>query len=277
MKRHGFVFLLIFSIFIKGFASGDLRIAGSRSAAMGGCSVSISDLWSLQNNPAGTAWLTRLSTGISYGNRFLVKELSAVAFGIALPVKAGTFGLLISRYGSSDYTEIKAGLSFARKFGRHFSTGVLLDYQRIGQLEQYGSKSLFSFELGFQYRASKHISVGFHLMNPVPVKILSYPEQRLPTLIRLGLCYEFSAAFQVCIEAEKDLEHQPTFRAGAEYHFAKPAFIRIGVSTNPMAFSFGFGIILNGFILDFATGYQQVIGFSPGMSLIWQTKREVVP
>ncbi len=273
MNKKRLLFLILISAGIKSFCAGELRIAGGRAAGMGGCSIAMSDLWSVQNNPAGTAWLKKFSVGISFSDKFLLKELSQASFGVVIPVKAGTFGLSLFRFGSKTYNEIKVGLTFARKFGNHFSAGVMLDYQRIGLSEIYGSKSLFSFEAGVNYRADKHICIGLHLVNPVPVKVIKSPQESLPTLIRLGLVYEFSDTFLVCLEAEKDLQHPPVFRFGAEYHFVKPSFIRIGIATNPMVFSFGFGIMIGGISLDIASEYHQILGFSPGGSLMWSGKK----
>lgn len=273
MKIQGVIFLFMLFIAMEGYSSGELHIAGARAIAMGGSSVTIGDIWSLYNNPSGTAFLDGLTAGITFRNLYLVKEASNVQFGLALPMKAGSFGIIVSRFGSSDYNEIRAGLSFAKKFGKHFSAGVLLDYYRFNLQEHYGSKNLISFEVGMLFRANRNISVGFHLVNPVPVKTLNQPEEWLPTIVRIGISYEFSAAFLVCLEAEKELSDRPVIRVGAEYRLAKCAFVRIGMATTPMLFSFGFGLKLSGFILDFATDYHSVLGFSPVGTLIWSIKK----
>lgn len=274
MKALGIMIILLLTLVAKMFGAGDIRVTGSRASGMGGVSVAITDLWSLQNNPAGTAWLGGFTAGISFDNRFLLKETCNAVAGLAWPIKAGTFGIGISRYGSALYNETKVGLSFARKFGKHFSAGVIIDYQRVGLTELYGSRNLFSFEVGLLYRSGGNLTIGLHLVNPIPVTILAETGEKLPTALRIGISHQFSPVLLAGIEVEKDLCNKPIIRAGGEYRFIKPATVRIGMSTNPMLFNFGFGIQLGGLQIDIATEYHLVLGFSPNAALVWSFKQQ---
>jgi len=261
-------FLLLFAT-VGGYAAGENIPVGGRSSAMGGISVSQNDFWSISNNQAGAAWFKGVTAGLYAENRFLMKELMVQQIGIALPLKAGTFALLVSHSGNNLYNEIKAGLSYARKFGKHFAVGVQIDYLRIHIKDDYGSKNLLSCEIGLMYHADQHMNIGIHLINPVPVHITAYPAELLPTIICVGLSYQFSDAFVAAIEAEKDLEHRPLFRAGAEYRFTKPFLARIGIATNPMSFTFGFGLETGRIKIDISSEYNQALGFSPSVSIIY--------
>jgi hypothetical protein len=256
----------------RGFAAGERTPAGGRSLAMGGTSVALCDFWSLVNNQAGAAWLSEISAGFGFENRFLLKELNYEQIGFAVPMKIGTIGLIANRFGNDQYSELKAGLNYARKFGKHFSVGVQMDYLRIHIADEYGNKSLFSCEIGLMYHADKKLTIGIQLLNPVPVRVISQPPVLLPATILLGLSYRFSSEFITSIEAGKDLENPLVFRAGAEYHFAKPAYARIGISTRPTSFTFGFGLEFGKFKLDVASGYHQALGFSPSGSIIYAFK-----
>ena len=253
----------------SGYAAGERTPAGGRAMAMGGTSVAVTDSWSLANNQAGAAWIKAASAGLSFENRFLIRELMLEQLGFSLPLKAGTFGLLLNRFGNDQYNELKAGLIYARKFGSHFSVGVQLDYLRIHVGNDYGSKNLFSCEIGLSFQAGEHIGIGVQILNPVPVNITVNPSESLPSIICIGLSYRFSDDFLTAVEAEKDLSNPLTFRAGAEYHFARPAFARIGISTGPTAFTFGFGLEFGRISFDIASGYHQYLGFSPSGSLTY--------
>ncbi len=272
MKKMTITWVLFALTNLSGFAAGERIVAGGRSLAMAGTSVTTCDLWSLCNNQAGTAWLKGISAGLSFENRFLLKELMYEQLGFALPSKAGTFGLLVNRFGNSQYSEFKAGVSYARKFGKRFSIGVQLFYMQIRIARDYGNKNLASCEIGLIYKADKHLSVGVQLLNPVPVKITVQPCEQLPTIICLGLSYGFSDSFLMCAEAQKDLENPLIIRTGAEYHFAKPAWARIGISTSPFSFTFGFGLEFGRVKLDMASGYHQELGFSPSGSITYSFK-----
>jgi hypothetical protein len=266
--RISFTILLLFMT-IGGFTAGENFPVGGRSSAMGGISVAQSDFWSISNNQAGAAWLTGVTAGLYAENRFLMKDLMSQQIGIALPLKAGTFALLVNHSGNNLYNEIKAGLSYARKFAKHFAVGVQIDYLRIHVTDDYGTKNLLSCEIGLMYHADHQMIIGIHLVNPVPVHITAQPAELLPAILCAGLSYQFSGAFVAAIEAEKDLEHKPLFRAGAEYRFTKPFLARIGISTNPMSFTFGFGLESGRLKIDIASEYNQALGFSPSLSIIY--------
>jgi len=272
MKNMITICLLFLLINRSGFTAGERTSSGGRALAMGGTSVAVSDFWSLSNNQAGTAWLKEFSAGLGFENRFLVKELMIEQSGVALPLKKGTFGLIVTRFGNTEYNEIKAGFSFARKFGSRFAAAVQIDYVRIHLAGEYGNKNLASVEIGMMYHADRHLSVGVQILNPVPVNITTYPVEQLPTVICTGISYRFSDEFLTVIEAEKDLQDPLVIRTGAEYHFAKPAWARIGLSTSPMSFTFGFGLEFGNVRLDMASGYHQALGFSPSGSVIYSFK-----
>ena len=267
MKTKISFFVLFFGIVVSGYAAGERTPAGGRSLAMGGTSVALYDLWSLNNNQAGVVWLKGTNAGLAFQNQFLVKELMYQQLGLAISSKAGTAGLFMSRFCNAQYNEMKAGLSYSRKFGKFFAAGVQMDYIRIHIQDEYGNKNLVSCEIGLQYKASRDLVIGVQVLNPVPVKITENPQELLPTTLCAGLSCHFSEEFLATIEIEKDLLHKPIFRAGAEYHFATPVYARIGISTNPVAFSFGFGLKCEKLTIDMASGYHQALGFSPAASL----------
>ena len=127
MKRS----LLLIGVFLFSYQcfSWDLSgIAGARSNATGSCSVSLSDFWSIQNNPAGMADYRFFSAGLSYENRFFMKELSLYDLALMMPVKIGTIGLSYSRFGFENFNENKLGLAFARAFSPYFKMGLKIDY-----------------------------------------------------------------------------------------------------------------------------------------------------
>jgi hypothetical protein len=267
MLRYIFWFLLFLSL--KAHPAGEYTSCGGRAAGMGFCSVAMSDAWSVFNNPAGLTSVRKTTTGIYFENRFLVKEMSLKAIFLDLPVKAGTFGLSFREFGFSLYNEMKVGLAFGKKLGKSFSAGVQLDYLRIHLSEDLGTKNLFTFEIGVQYHINQTVCLGVHLYNPVPVRLASWQNERIPTVISMGLAWKFSEGFLTTVEVEKDIELKPVIKAGLEYHFVKPVFIRIGLSTNPTLFTFGFGVEFGQVRFDFASSYHLVLGYSPQVSLAY--------
>ena len=273
MKQAYFILLALNTVSIVN-ASNENYPIGARSAAMGNAAVSSSDLWSAHHNQAGLGFVHNISGGIYYENRFLIKELSIKGGAVAVPVKGGTFGLCITNFGYSLYNENKYCFAFARSFGDKFSAGIAMDYLSTKISEGYGNTGVFAAELGIQAKPLKGLSIGAHVFNPTHSKLADYNDERIPTIIRLGVDYNFSDKVILAVETEKDISQKEIFKAGIEYKAVKEFYLRVGIATNPTLSSFGFGINLKNFKLDLSGNYHQTLGFSPQLSLTYAFKTE---
>lgn len=247
---------------------------GARSAAMGNASVSLSDVWSAHHNQAGLGFMNRISAGVYYENRFMIKELGLKGGAIAIPVKAGAFGLSVSNFGYTSYNENKYSLSFAKAFGKKLSFGIAMDYLTTKIAEGYGSKGVLAAELGIQSRPLKGLTIGAHVFNPTHARLTDYNNERIPTIIRLGADYNFSEKVTCAIETEKDMSKKAIFKAGVEYKAVKEFYLRAGISTNPDLGSFGFGLNLKNLKIDVSANYHQVLGVSPQFGLMYVFGKE---
>jgi hypothetical protein len=276
------VILLVTGILSKNALAGneDYPI-GARSSAMGNASVSLTDVWSAHHNQAGLGFVRDISGGVYYEDRFMLKEISTRGGAVALPVKGGTFGLCITNFGYSLYSENKYSLSFAKAFGDKFAAGIALDYLSTHISEATsGTRAVFGAEAGIIAKPMKGLTIGAHVFNPTRAKISSYNDERLPTIIRLGADYNFSDKVTLAVETQKDIVQKAEFKAGIEYRAVKEFYLRIGISTNPSLSSFGFGINLRNFKLDLSASYHQTLGISPqvGMSYaLVKTKKTATP
>ena len=263
--------LLIFSLNAK--AAGEFRSLGGRASGMSGVSVALTDYWSAVNSPASNAWNQGISAGVFFENRFMMKELSYKTVMVSACIKPGAFSFSCTHFGTGMYSELKTGLGYARKFGKKFSAGLQLDYYRFQVSDGYGAANIFNCEAGLYFRPSRQLAVGFHCINPVPVKLSWASGESLPTLIRLGIAYNFTDELLISAEAEKDPVSKACLRLGAEYRFAKTLSARVGMATGPFRFSLGAGILISRFSIDLATEYSQVLGFSPAVSIQYQFKK----
>ncbi len=272
MKKYLFILCAI-TIFITAKANNENFPIGAHSSAMGNASVSFSDVWSTHHNQAGLGFVRDILAGAYYENRFLLKELSVKGAVVALPVKSGTFGLLISNFGYSLYSENKYSLSFAKAFGDKLSAGIAMDCLTTKIAEGYGSKNIFAAEIGIQAKPLKGLTIGAHVFNPTREKLADYNNERIPTILRLGVNYNFSDKVILAIETEKDISRKAIFKAGIEYKAVKGFYLRVGITTNPTLSSFGFGINLKNFKIDLSSSYHQTLGFSPQLGLTYVFKK----
>ena len=270
MRRILLSFCLSLFLLPKLFAA-DNYPTGARSIGLANSSVTIADGWSAFQNQAALAWMDRISVGASYDNRFTISNLSTKGFVFTLPVKAGTFALSGNVFGYSQYSEKKAGIAFAKKLGEKFSAGVQLDYlNTFINDDNYGSHTTFAVEAGLLAEPLKNFRIGLHVYNLSRAKLAEYADEKIPTIFRLGASYRFSEKLFWSIEEEKDIDQKAVFKSGLEYHVAEVLYLRGGISTNPTLFSFGFGLKMGNLMLDMASTYHQVLGFSPAVSLTYQ-------
>jgi hypothetical protein len=254
---------------------------GARSAAMGGYNVTFSDVWSTNNNQAGLGFIEDMSAGIYYENRFLLKETSYKACAFVLPVNKGAFGISIASFGYTAYSETKAGLSYGQRFGDKFSLGVQLNYLNTSLTQEYGSKTTITGAIGLIAKLSKELSLGVHVYNPNRSKLAEYNNERVPTIMKLGLDYRFSEKVMLAVSTEKDLDVDAIVNAGLEYHITDILYLRGGISTNPTQYAFGFGMQLKDFKVDLSSSFHQTLGITPGISIIYtrnkKSKKESTP
>ncbi|MBX7181532.1 MAG: hypothetical protein K1X82_05430 [Bacteroidia bacterium] len=272
-----------FWIIVLCFLPGILRAGnenfqlGSRSAALGGASVCLSDIWSLGNNQAGLGYIKNISLGAYYDNKFLLKDLNTGAAAIAIPIKKlGVLGLCYTQTGSKLYRESKYGFAYARAFGEHISIGMQINYQSVFIGEGYNNrKGLFTGEIGIQAKVFRNLTLGAHVYNPTMTKMNDYNNERVPVIFKLGLLYRFSEKVFIAAEGEKDLDYRPYFKIGIEYMPVKQVFIRTGISTNPFQNGIGIGLKFGGLKIDVSSTIHPQLGVSPQMGLCYLFGKEI--
>jgi len=247
------------------------KTSGARSAGLGNSSVALSDLWSTMNNQAGLSAIKRPTIGINYEYRFMMKELSTKSVAGVFPTKLGVLGVSYNHFGYSLYSQQKAGLIYARSFGKSIRVGVQLDYLLTSFGNNYGSSGLITFELGIQTDISETITLGAWVFNPIRSKAADFNDERLLSIIKFGGVWHVSDNLLITIETEKNSEiSNLIFRGGAEYSIVQKYFFRTGFSTSHEIFSFGAGIKVRQFSFDISASYHNLLGFSPQLGLYYQ-------
>ncbi len=269
MPKQLLLSLILSLLFGYSLAQNTGGNSGGRSAAMGGAGVASSDFWTVNNNQAGLGFVDKSGVGFYYENQFLMNDFNLSQFSAIYKTKRGGFGLNVGYYGSGLYNEKKIGFGYGMRLGKRFALGVQLDYLNTFIADVYGSKNMFTFEVGLMTKITDELTLGAHVFNPIRTKLSDYDDERMPTLLKLGLDWDLSNDFTAAIEAESDIEHPLVLRAGLEYNIMDLMYARIGVSNNPNIFSFGVGIYYGGFRLDFSSSMHQVLGYSPQISAIY--------
>ncbi len=262
---------ILYLLLVLSLASGanDNFPFGGRAAGMGNAAVSLYDFWAVSHNQAGLARLEHFASGVYFENRFMTPEMSLGAAAIVYPAAPGVFALNVTYFGYSLYHESKIGLAYARSFGERLSAGIQLNYLYTHIGDGYGTAGNPAVELGVIYELIPGLSIGSHVFNPTRASIADFNDERIPTIMRMGLAYAFSERVIITVETEKDMERDPVFKAGLEYQLIDHVFFRGGMGTNPTTNAFGFGMDLGNITIDLATSFHHILGYSPQASLVY--------
>ena len=239
----------------------------ARALSMSNASVALTDVWAHANNPAALVGIKKQSIGISYQNRFSLKEMQTQGLVYAIPFKRMVFSLGSQLYGYQQYRSMKNGVGMSMALSEKVSLGVQLNHHSIRLNENYGNSSMLTGEMGLLVQFTERIRFGCSVLNIGRTKITPNANERLTTLMRLGMQYVISNQVFLVSEVEKNVLYPLSVKLGAEYKPSTKICFRGGVATAPISFSFGVGTTFkNRFQLDLGTAYHQLLGWSPHVS-----------
>ena len=267
MKKSVFTFWFIFTLIGHQAYCQGLHFSGSRSNSLANASVCLSDVYAYHNNPANLSSLENVSIGISYENRFLMKELQNQSLAIAIPIKQGVLSFGANTFGYQNFRTFKTGAGYSMFLTKELSMGVQLNHQLLRLPEAYGINQTFTGEFGFNYSIGSDWSIGLAVFNIGRNKLTENPDDRYSTSMRLGTQYQLSDKTLILAELEKDIEHPLRSKIGIEYLPSEIFAFRGGFATQPIELSFGIGwLISKKYSLDFGTQFHQILGWSPNIS-----------
>ena len=267
MKPTRFVLILCLFAFALNGTSQGIYFSGSRSNSLANASVCLEDVYAYHNNPANLSFVKNVSVGLSYENRFLLKELQNQSLAIAIPLKYGVLSIGGNTFGYQNFRTFKSGLGYAMLLTKDLSMGIQMNHQMIRLSEAYGLNQTVTGELGLSYSVNGDWSIGMSVFNIGRNKLSLSPEDRYSTTMRLGTKYQLSEKTMLLAEFEKDIEHDLRSKIGIEYLPVKSIAFRGGFATSPIELSFGLGwLISEKYTLDFGTQFHQLLGWSPHIS-----------
>lgn len=246
--------------------NGQNASPGAFLNAIGGNGSTMSGVEALFYNQAGLTSIADLAIQANSEQRFLSTDIRSISLGLAKKLDANsTVGLMISTYGFQELKEQKIGLVYARKIDSNLSIGGQFNYN-IFQIQEYGSKSYISFELGLLGKLSHDLTLGAHISNPAPFKLSS--ETNLNPRLGIGLRYDVSSKTQLYAGVEKEFKFSESVQVGVRYALVKNIEIMAGINSSDSRFSFGFKYNLsNQIAIAGAASNHQYLGITPAFSL----------
>lgn len=242
---------------------------GARAVGLGNAYVGVwGDFWSLYHNPAGISGLESIQIGAYVERRFSLKELTYGSAGVVFPfATTQAAGLDFSSFGFDAYRENRIGLAYAINVFEVLSIGTKINYANVNILD-HGSTGTFFLDIGLNTAITDQISLGFSAYNISRSRILTQAsEEAIPTVFTVGIAYNPSNKVLIVADIQKDIDHPVSFRGGIEYEIIPILKARMGVSTEPLTWNAGIGVVVQSLNVDLAFGYHERLGYTPHISL----------
>jgi len=240
---------------------------GPRLTALGSNGAAVTDIWSLQANPAGIILVTKATVSLNYTKHLFSDEISTQALVAVLPFKNNYVGASFQRYGFAEYSESKVGFAYSKTFGKKLSFGLNGNYHQL-KITNYGSSTGFSVDVGALYKLNKNFTFGGFISNPTKQKFNSSEiSAQISTSFNVGVSYYPSDKVLIATAVSKVLNQSVNVSLGLDYRIVDLLSLRGGLSTSPFKQYAGFGLDFRNFILDMATTYDANLGYAPQIAL----------
>lgn len=268
MPRKILIYIVALLFATPLFAQFDFPAMGGRGSGMGGVSVALDDGESAMVNIAALASVDKAVVATGFREGFLERGMGYASLGGAMPVGFGSVAVTVVHFGSEDYNEQGVTLAYGIPLGERVSMGAGFHYLHSGTSDPYyDALNRVTFSVALRYVPANDFVVGFKAFNPIAVLSDSEQSMRIPALFSLGVSYRLMEELLAVAEIEKSLYQWVTLRLGLEYSFLENYAFRIGVNTQPIIYSLGFGLRWEHFGADIAAEYHNVLGLTPQLSV----------
>lgn len=265
--QNSFLPILIPALFFFMFhaESHARQTMGAKSISMGQTGVAMPNFkWATFSN---VALMPTDENSISfYGFRYIgISEITDMAATINYQTNFGTLGLGVHRYGFNLFNENRFLIAYKNQLGT-FHYGGSVSYTHIYQGGNYGSAGAVGIDLGLAAEVIDDLWFGARATN------LNQPaygdtDEELPRELATGFSYKLSTLSLVTAELVKDVKFPISFRSGIQFEILTSLYARVGVTTQPSTYSFGFGYDTNRFEVNFGLQQHDPLGLSPALDL----------
>lgn len=238
---------------------------GARVNGIGYASATLFDSWGIFNNMAGIAKLKSSTATFTYDLRPSIPGANRMAATFSSPLKIGVVSAGVYRFGDDLYNEHLISAGYSSQFGLAV-LGASVNYIQY-RAEGFGSKGVFSLNLGGIAELTPQIFVGAYILNINQPKINE--DEKLPTKLVAGISFKPTDKVFIATEIEKDLEYDPIWKMGLEYKFHEKFCARTGYNLNPNAAFFGLGFKTKKFIIDYALQHNTSLSLSHQASVAY--------
>jgi len=244
----------------------------SRVIGIGDASVTMGGHWASFQNTAGITTTEGLEIGATYENKYGIQGMDFMAVGLTSKLPFGHASFNVFRFGDDIYNEHKASLGYATELGV-IKIGGRVNYIQYHVMD-FGTRRTYAVDFGGIATLTPQLVVGAHALNITQSNLNEETEQRVPTLLKLGVSYRPKDYFFLNLEIEKDIVRPAVLKLGAEYNFLEKFYLRTGVNSGSFQSFYGLGFKFLNFQWDYALSNHAELGFSHSISMHYKLRRE---
>jgi hypothetical protein len=241
----------------------------AKEAGMGVVCLTNSGFWESFRNQALLADNNNLSAGITYQNRFALKELCTGTIALKIPSGKSSLGFILSDFGYSGFKRNFTGLSCGMKLSEIVSAGIQIDYVSERSSGDNYLHHAITYETGLIFRPSENTGIGIHIINALPG---SLRKRYLPSKLMIGAGTYLKEGLYAGAEAEIISGNKLTFRTGFEYETSKKFWIRGGYYSENNSFCFGLGYLTKIVQMDIGFLTHEKLGVTTTVSMVFKIK-----
>jgi hypothetical protein len=229
------------------------------------------DLWAAFNNPATASRIRSLSAGVFHEQVFFLKELAHSGITCVMPFhNKGNLFIGYSQFGYRLYKEQHGSAGYARSFGNLVHAGIRFDYLSVQFGEVYGKTSKISGSVGIIIKLTSEINISAAIFQPERALVAQTNDDMFQPVITSQLSYNFSPVTFLYLESIKHGNTDAVFNTGFEHIINNRVRLTAGVTGFSTNFFFGAGFRSGSFWLDFSSGYDFLLVYSPQFAIRWK-------
>ena len=264
-SKHQFFILIILNLLITlSCLAQEPAGTGARSFGMAQTSITLSDGYSVFNNPGSLGSINKNSITFSYLSLYRMESLGSVFSSFAKKIKTGGVSVGVVSQGHELYNRSKVVLGLGNNFGIA-SLGLSGNYHQW-RIEGFGSRGFISLDFGGVAQIGSFVKFGGLVRNITQTRISNITNEYLPTVMSVGLSYQPSEQLLLSTQYDKDLELEGILRMAIEYKISS-LVLRTGMITDPAHFSFGAGLNHKSLKIDYGVMNHPVLRMTHSFSL----------
>lgn len=215
-------------------------------------------------NPASSSiqedqWQFALS-----GNNRFNTDIQNISSALSMKLGGGSLGVLIGRYGISEFNESQVSLSYSKELGKKSFLGIQGHYYQL-QIEGIDNVSSGDISLGFWHSFNEKVILSAYLKNPIDG---FQNKDRVIGKAEISLAYLVSPKLAIYTAVEKPWSETVSVRPGLRYTPSPQLHLFISSNTSPSSMSFGIGLDLSDHLnTDLGFNSHPVLGSSLSLSL----------